>query len=355
MGSNEVPPTDDFRAFNLRAARSDEYAALNAFKNVQRREIVPEDPPVPYDEDVGRWQAMPTFVEQAAWALWDRSQMSILTFAEARVHHTGDNPDLMEFAIEVLPDFRRQGLARRSLRLIAANARDHSRHLLMAECNDRVPAGAEFLRRIGASKGLEEPVNQLRLVDLDRNLVRRWLEGSRLLAQDFALSLCDEGYPRERLAELAALLQVAANDQPRDALMMEDMNFTPETIQQWDEFERAAGQQHWIMYVLDRRHGRIVGFTEVTWSPSRPVIVDQGFTGVLPEYRHKGLGRWLKAAMLDKILSEHPEVQEIRAGNASSNAPMLKINRALGFRTLVSWSTWQVALDSVEEYLAERG
>ena len=347
-------PADDFRPFDLRAASEDEYTALNTFKNLQRREVLPEDPPIPCSEDVGRWQAMPAFIKQSAWALWDGSLQRIIAFAEARIHQTGDNPDLVDFGIQVLPEFRNQGLGRRALRFIANHARVHARSLLMAEGNDRVPAGAAFLLRIGARKGLEEPVNELRLVDLDRDVVRRWLEGSRLLARDFELGLWDEGYPRERLTELAALLQVVANDQPRDALVMEDINFTPETIQQWDEFERAAGQQRWIIYALAQRHDRIVGLTEVTWSPNCPAILNQGFTGVLPEYRNKGVGRWLKAAMLEKTLAEHPEVRVIRTGNASSNVPMLKINRALGFRTLVVWSTWQVTLDSVDKYLAAR-
>jgi mycothiol synthase len=348
------PPADDFHPFDLRAASHDEYAALNAFKNVQRREVLPEDPPVPCDEDVARWKAIPPFVELAAWAQWDASHQSILAVGEARIHHTGDNPTLMEFNIEVLPEFRRRGLARGLLRPIAEHSRRQSRRLLIAECNDRLPAGGAFLTRIGATRGLEEALNQLRLEDLDRSLVRRWMEASRLLAEDFDLVLWQEAYPPERLAEFAAVLQVAANDEPRDSLELEDANFSPEIVGQWDEFQRAGTQQRWTMVLIDRRRDRIVGLTELTWSPNRPAIVDQHFTGVLPEYRNRGLGRWLKAAMLERILSDLPEVRVIRSGNAGSNAPMLKINRALGFRPLLGWSTWQVKLESVERYLAER-
>jgi GNAT superfamily N-acetyltransferase len=94
--------------------------------------------------------------------------------------------------------------------------------------------------------------------------------------------------------------------------------------------------------------------TEVTWSPNRPGILEQGFTGVSPEFRNKGLGCWLKAAMLDKILSRLREVRIVRVNNAKSNAPMLKINRALGFRPYLASAIWQVELDSVQKYLAAR-
>ena len=347
-----VTTSDDYLPFDLRAASDEEYARLNAFKNVGRREVLPEDPPVPCDEDVALWQALPAFVEQTAWARWDRLHESILAFAEAHIHHTGDNPNLMEIKIEVLPEFRRQGTARGLLRLIAEHSRRHSRRLLVAECNDRVPAGAAFLTRIGATRGLQEALNQLRLEDLDRSLVRRWLGASRPLAQDFDLVLWTEAYPPERLTEFSAVLQVAANDEPRESLELEDRNFAPEIVRQWDEFQRAGTQQRWTLVAIERRSDRIAGLTELTWSPNRPAIVDQHFTGVLPEYRNRGLGRWLKAAMLEKILTDLPEVQLIRSGNAGSNAPMLKINRALGFRPHLGWSTWQVTLDSVDQYLA---
>ena len=44
-------------------------------------------------------------------------------------------------------------------------------------------------------------------------------------------------------------------------------------------------------------------------------------------------------------------MQVIRAGNANSNAAMLKINRALGFQRRLAWGTWQVELEQVDHYL----
>src|SRR5215831_3939024 len=45
-----------------------------------------------------------------------------------------------------------------------------------------------------------------------------------------------------------------------------------------------------------------------------------------------GLGKWLKAAMLDHLRRAHPDTIWISTENAGSNAPMLSINRALGYR-----------------------
>jgi len=77
-------------------------------------------------------------------------------------------------------------------------------------------------------------------------------------------------------------------------------------------------------------------------------------TGVFPQYRNHGLGRWLKAAMLDKVLKERPQVLFVRTGNADSNAAMLKINTELGFKPYRAECLWQVEVQKVMEYLQKK-
>jgi mycothiol synthase len=97
-----------------------------------------------------------------------------------------------------------------------------------------------------------------------------------------------------------------------------------------------------------------VGYTEVVWNPGQPEHLGQGDTAVSPKYRNFGLGRWLKAAMLEKVLRERPQVKHIRTYNASSNEAMLRINYQLGFKHVKTTTTWQVEVDEVFKYLTER-
>jgi GNAT superfamily N-acetyltransferase len=76
-------------------------------------------------------------------------------------------------------------------------------------------------------------------------------------------------------------------------------------------------------------------------------------TGVMREYQGRGLGRWLKAAMLEKVLRDRPQVKWVRTGNADANAPMLKINQELGFKPFFSNCFWQIATERVITYLQE--
>jgi GNAT superfamily N-acetyltransferase len=76
-------------------------------------------------------------------------------------------------------------------------------------------------------------------------------------------------------------------------------------------------------------------------------------TGVFPEYRNKGLGRWLKAEMLDKILIERSQAKFVRTDNADSNAPMMKINNELGFKPYIADCIWQVETNETAKYLRQ--
>lgn len=96
------------------------------------------------------------------------------------------------------------------------------------------------------------------------------------------------------------------NSAPRDELQMEDFTFTPTMLQEADQNLLATHTERWSLHARENATGKLAGFTAVFWHPDRPHILIQGDTGVFPEYRGVGLGRWLKAAMLEKVLRERP-------------------------------------------------
>jgi hypothetical protein len=88
-------------------------------------------------------------------------------------------------------------------------------------------------------------------------------------------------------------------------------------------------------------NGVCVGGTEVTFEPSDPETVLQQNTGIDPGHRGLGLAKWAKAAMLQRIRAERPATRQVRTDNAFSNAPMLAINDALGFKVIRARTEWQ--------------
>jgi len=344
----------EFRPFDLRNASDLEYQYMNEFKNIIRRELNPDDPPIPLAEDIQGARNIPGFVEVEVYTLWNETSTQIIANCEVAIYHTGDNEHMADFGIEVLPEYRRNGFGHKALPLIVQFAKKHDRRLLLTSSTDRSPESTFFLEKLGARKGIDSRTNQLKVSEFDRTLVGKWLKFSEQLKSEFELGLLDGAYPDEQINDIAALYQEVANDQPRDNLEMEDMKFTPEFLRDIEKNIFAKGERRWTLYLTDRSNGKVAGLTEVSWNPSRTLILYQGFTGVYPEYRSKGLGRWLKAEMMQKILSERPQVEFIRTTNANSNAPMLKINVEMGFKHYRSNTLWQVETEKVENYLLER-
>jgi GNAT superfamily N-acetyltransferase len=348
-----MPSLDlEIKPFDLKNARESEYAILNQLGNRLRAESWPEDPPRTLDETIREARSIPPFVDVKVWAAW-RGVNEMVAMASVALVRMETNQHIAEAGIEVVPEMRRQGIAKQFLPLITEVASNENRRLLMVTTDSMVPAGEIFAKRLGAQLGITSRTNQLNLVELDRERIHQWIKHGEERASDFELGLWTGSYPEEELTPIINLWEVM-NSEPRDDLDVEDWHWTPERIRQHEASLAHQKTERWSLYVRDKKSGHFAGFTEVFWNPAQPETMRQGATGVFPEYRNKGLGRWLKATMLEKILCERPQVKRVRTGNANSNAPMLKINTELGFKPYKSWSTWQIELDKLEAYLREK-
>lgn len=264
---------------------------------------------------------------------------------------TEDNQHLMYFDVAVLPELRRQGFAKRLLKPIADIAQSENRRIFEADTDSKIPSGEAFMKRLGARMGLASRTNQLNIAELGQSLIRRWIENAP--TDEFELGLWNSAYPEAEIEAIAKMIDVM-NAQPKDDLERDDWHWTPEDLRQYQRSLASRKVEQWTLYARDCRTRELAGYTEVLWNPYQSENLIQGDTGVLPKFRNKGLGRWLKAMMLEKVLRERPYVKRIRTGNANSNAPMLKINDELGFKPYKDWSTWQVELNQVLEYLEEK-
>jgi mycothiol synthase len=332
---------------DLKTVDGQSAAQLNAIWNRKRLETLPDDPIISLEEELQGWRNIPEFISVHEFLLWNEDHSGADAVAEIEHYLTEENQHMAFFDIYVPPENRRRGLGTQLLARLLSIALELERSVLITRTTDRIPAGEQFVLRLGAARGMEMHTNQLRLSELDRRWVERWLPAPM---PGFSMGLWDGPFPEDQLEAIAALFEIG-NDAPRGDLAIDDQHYTPQQLRDMDQYHHSRGIQRWTLYLKEVATGRYAGFTEVMWNPNRPQILEQGFTGVAPAFRGHGLGRWLKAAMIDIVLRERPVVTLVRTGNANENAPMLKINTEMGFKPYQAATLWQAETQKAVDYL----
>ena len=75
----------------------------------------------------------------------------------------------------------------------------------MGNTGERVPAGEAFARRVGAEPGSAIHTNRLLLADVDRDLVRKWVEHGPQRAPGYSLVTNDGRYPDDLIEQVVSV------------------------------------------------------------------------------------------------------------------------------------------------------
>jgi mycothiol synthase len=339
----------DLKRFDPETASDAYFRARHHYQKLCSLEEMPEDPPYSLDFSITNaksWKLMEK-EKLEVWHLWEDDKIIAELFSSVGLHE--DNQHLMYLSMGVLQPYRKKGYSKLLLPKLVEMAETYSRTLVTFDTSSRLPAGGLVAEHLGAKKGIETHTNQLTLAEVDKALLETWVNTAKTTAKDFEMALWT-GYPEEEIVDIAKMIEVM-NTAPKDNLEVEDFKVDPEVLRQFDAYNRVRNIEFWMMYIRHKPTGELAGYTQTYWSPEKPENVTQGDTGVLPKYRGHGLGKWLKAAMIQKVLAERPIVKRIRTGNADSNAPMLAINHALGFKPYIAETVWQIEVEKIRSYL----
>jgi GNAT superfamily N-acetyltransferase len=338
------------RRVGFRFGTDAELEMLHTVETPIEAERRPDRVPQPLDAYIAFARSLPSQFDDHTWVAQDDDGVPIAS--AACWSNTAGDPRVMECDLFVRRDRRREGLGSYLLAVVTDTALDEGRRTLVWLTFEAVPAGEAFARRLGARVARVNRRSELRLENVDWSMIDRWIAepAGRRLA--YSLDFVDGPYPEALRADGARLHHIMQTA-PRDDLDVGDVLITEADVAEIDTHLAEAGRHRWTVLVRDPK-GRCVGGTEITFEPWEPATASQQNTGVDPAHRGLGLAKWCKAAMLERLRAERPDVLRVVTGNAFSNAPMLAINDALGFEVVFTQTEWQADVDSVRRALADR-
>ena len=310
------------------------------------REALPDDPPIPIGELADDLSRQFPGRRKRRWVGLEGSRVA--GFAEMGLD-LFDNLHAGWAELVVHPELRRRGAGRAMVATLVDAMDEEGRKVLGVRVR-RAPAATAFLSRLGFAERSVERQNRLVVADLDVAMLHAWVARAGERASAYELRAWDDLTP-PALLEAFTEAQDIMNTAPRDDLDMDDFTMTPDRLHATERMLVGTGTRWWTLAAVEAATGRIAGFTQLYFSRWRDDVAFQGDTGVHPAHRNRGLGRWIKAAQLLRLLHERPSVRRVDTSNAASNDAMLAINDALGFRPVVLWSDWQAPVDEVRARL----
>ena len=343
----------EIRPFDLNSKSSGEWSRLGEFTRDIQNEFWPNDA---WDIDTNRTmiQAQQSEYNMVAYKAVDLQQkkrvvgFSRMLFLREHSPSYGGNEHICQaIGPFVLSEYRRSGLATKMLPFIYDEVKKAGRHSIIGTVLNE--AGRNLVRKIGGREAQRIQENRLVLSDVDWKMVNKWVDDGPRRSPKTRIEFY-HSIPDDILEKYCDVYTEVQNQAPRDELEVGDSVVTPESWRTRME-KLAEGDMKYLAAVTIEKNGDISGLTDVAWFPSRPSVLMQWLTGVQERYRGRGLGKWLKGAVLLKIQDEFPGVTAISTGNAASNEPMLDINRRLGFKLYRDMYQYQLELEQLKKYL----
>jgi GNAT superfamily N-acetyltransferase len=334
-------------AVDTKTAPRDFWARYHEYRRLRLNETRPDDPVKPDDlveKDMKRDD--PFDIRYRYEVVRDGQLVSWFFASTARPGAPGyeSNKHILWADASVHPAHRRRGIGRVWIPIALELMDRHDCTTLSMGTEEE--SGHEFLKWMGAEGKFSGAENRLRMSSVDWAMVRRWAEDGPRLSPTSRLEVYDGHLPREMWDDYCPQFTTMLNSMPWEDLDHGDIVVTPAIQADW--YARMDEQDITEHSMLIREpDGVISGITDMQYAPYRPAMIHQGFTGVRTDARGRGLGKWLKAAMLLHVCELYPQLEVVITENAGSNAPMLAINKRMGFKEYRAGTEYQITRDNL--------
>jgi mycothiol synthase len=340
--------------FDPNAASADEWARFHAFRRQRQAEVFQDEPAGPDRlAEIGLKRGDSETITDVLWTADGGEVSSVATFWSPKPGGAGydSNRGILWFELYVLKGHRGRGIASSYLPALLELAERNEGKVVGVTAEDQ--DGHAAVQAFGFAKKSEERYSRLDLLEVDWEQVGRWLEDGPRRSPSRTLQLYTNWPPEEEWPEYARVVTELFNTIPFDEEEHGEITITPAKLAEMTH-RMAVSDGRVLSIVVREEDGRITALTEMALWEEQADYAWQWLTAVHRSVQGNRIGRWIKAAMLTHVREHHPSVRWVMTGNASSNAPMLKINTELGFRPYRSTSAYQMSMADFAAAVAQR-
>jgi GNAT superfamily N-acetyltransferase len=236
-----------------------------------------------------------------------------------------------KFTMNLLVDPERQcrGIGRAIYDRIHEELLDRDAILAWTMTKEDLPKRLEFFRRRGFSEKTRNWESRLDLTIAETAPYQRYVD--RLLKEGITFTTLaqEQQNGEDSLRKIHELVQLIQADMPREA------EFTPLSYENWVSYSMKNPQLLPEGYIIAKDGPEYVGMSDVHRIDTEPGVLQQDDTGVIREYRGRGIATALKLKITE--FGQRNGYRMIKTWNDSVNAAMLAVNVKLGFKRQVGW------------------
>ncbi len=247
-------------------------------------------------------------------------------------------PGLFWIHVVVEPAAHRRGVGAQLHEAVRSYAREHGATWLRGEIRDHRPEAMAFARAMGYAVERHIFESTLQVTDFDERPFLAALEAANAAGIRFC-SLADVGDTRAARERMWALERTVALDVPGGS----ESSIRPFAV--WEQQVVHSGHYLAEGQLVAAYADEWVGMAALLEHPASGMMY-HGITGVLPAYRGKGLATALKVLAIRLARARGAKI--LRTNNDAENAPMLAVNRKLGYQPEPGYYRLVAHLDASE-------